>query len=790
MPVHTVYSEQGAEFHESGHESSDGFKHLTKERNQGECDLGQLTDTGKRQLLSVGRYLRDVYVTRLGFLPEKFEDPHILHVASSDIARTIESAQYLVSKADQEHSDVASPHILTLVTHSSCPHPTDLFVLPTSHQGQIAGLYPSAHRSPNANFRLHIRPHTSEFHYPNTTNCSLLNNLVEDFKAAQLPRVSPRLREIERQYPMFLPQGSPIAYDGVKPISHLDAYDVSTCMLAEGAGPLAGMTEKSTKALGDEYAQMFYEPFGFSEQVQRLAMGRLIDRIAGRMERKVKNTAATGRESAKLAVWSGHDTTLGPLLFALKAWDGKWPEFANHIVLELFEETNQTTSQSPSWMSAFFQTPTPRHYVRLLHNKRPLNLPYCAAPPQHHPSDPATCTLEAFLEGVKGVRITDAAWTKECEQFVCGVESAESGSAIFSSVQTVILSSDLHLSLSHLEFKYEPPPLRATSTEFPGSYAGEDLSWSLDAFKEGFHFEITYISPDQMTMEFDMVGIDAAFANAFRRIMIAEVPTMAIEQVFISNNTSIMHDEILAQRLGMLPIRANPAKFHYKVPGDIPSDQNTLVFRLNVKCTAASNPPKDAVVPEDLYVNSSVYSSQLKWEPQGDQARELGENGVGMVHDDILLVKMRPGQMIQLECHAEKGQGKDHAKYSPVATASYRLLPSITITQPITGDLADKFVSCFPEGVAEVYVDPATGLRTARVVNPRKDTVSREVLRHPELEEKVVLGRMRDHFIFTVESAGAVTAPVLLTEAIKILRKKCETAKEKLGEWRMGTGGR
>ena len=55
-----------------------------------------------------------------------------------------------------------------------------------------------------------------------------------------------------------------------------------------------------------------------------------------------------------------------------------------------------------------------------------------------------------------------------------------------------------------------------------------------------------------------MVGIDTPFANAFRRILIADVPTMAVEEVFIYNNTSVMQDEVLAHRLGLLPINVDP----------------------------------------------------------------------------------------------------------------------------------------------------------------------------------------------------------------------------------------
>ena len=94
--------------------------------------------------------------------------------------------------------------------------------------------------------------------------------------------------------------------------------------------------------------------------------------------------------------------------------------------------------------------------------------------------------------------------------------------------------------------------------------------------------------------------------------------------------------------------------------------------------------------------------------------------------------------------------GSDHAKFSPVATASYRLLPVIDIKEPITGNWL-KIQKCFPPGV--IGID-ANG--KAYVKDARKDTVSREVLRHPEFDGKVQLGRQRDHFIFNVESTGAM----------------------------------
>ena len=65
-------------------------------------------------------------------------------------------------------------------------------------------------------------------------------------------------------------------------------------------------------------------------------------------------------------------------------------------------------------------------------------------------------------------------------------------------------------------------------------------------------------------MEFDLIGVDASLANAFRRILLAEIPTMAIEKVYVYNNTSVIQDEVLAHRLGLIPLKANPNQFKMK----------------------------------------------------------------------------------------------------------------------------------------------------------------------------------------------------------------------------------
>lgn len=77
---------------------------------------------------------------------------------------------------------------------------------------------------------------------------------------------------------------------------------------------------------------------------------------------------------------------------------------------------------------------------------------------------------------------------------------------------------------------------------------------------------------------------------------------------------------------------------------------------------------------------------------------------IGPVDDDILLVEMRPGHALDIELHCCKNIGKVHAKWSPVATASYRLMPEITLTQRVTGSKAHRLKDCFSEGIS--FADP------------------------------------------------------------------------------------
>ncbi|XP_059666757.1 uncharacterized protein LOC132312408 [Cornus florida] len=345
-----------------------------------------------------------------------------------------------------------------------------------------------------------------------------------------------------------------------------------------------------------------------------------------------------------------------------------------------------------------------------------------------------------------------------------------------------------HLQLQRTRvFCNSDAPTQTENIHYSGAYAsmGVDNSLRFDHFRNNFKVVVNRLTEDDM--EFDLIGIDASLANAIRRILIAELPTMAIEKVLIANNTSVVQDEVLAHRLGLIPIKADPRLFDYMSENDVPNEKNTIVFKLKVDCIRGS--PR-----------LTVKSEELKWLPQGsefelatqdtsnstskpktytsfscsqDSLPEFSNNSIGPKHPDIIVAKLGPGQGIELEAHAVKGMGKTHAKWSPVATAWYRMLPEVELKQEVEDEKAEELVKKCPVNVFDIE-DIGKGKKRATVVRPRACTLCRECIRGEGWEDYVALRRVKDHFIFTIESAGALPPEVLFTEAVKILEDKCE----------------
>ena len=103
---------------------------------------------------------------------------------------------------------------------------------------------------------------------------------------------------------------------------------------------------------------------------------------------------------------------------------------------------------------------------------------------------------------------------------------------------------------AHIEEQRTRVSVRKESVEYPntveyaGTYfaSGVDNSFTMDRFTRELRIHVQSLEAENIS--FDVVGIDAAIANAFRRILLSEVPTMAIEKVFVLNNSSMIEDEV------------------------------------------------------------------------------------------------------------------------------------------------------------------------------------------------------------------------------------------------------
>jgi DNA-directed RNA polymerase I and III subunit RPAC1 len=149
-----------------------------------------------------------------------------------------------------------------------------------------------------------------------------------------------------------------------------------------------------------------------------------------------------------------------------------------------------------------------------------------------------------------------------------------------------------------------------SSTDYPGVYPGEDHSWNVEHFRKNFRVEFHDNKPYDST--FSIIGIDASVANAFRRILIAEVPTIAIELVFVFNNTSVIQDEVLAQRLGLIPFKVEKPLFEFIKWIDQtgqPADYNCLQLTMDIECDWAEKGKERFLRgekdPNKLYKNSN-----------------------------------------------------------------------------------------------------------------------------------------------------------------------------------------
>jgi len=154
--------------------------------------------------------------------------------------------------------------------------------------------------------------------------------------------------------------------------------------------------------------------------------------------------------------------------------------------------------------------------------------------------------------------------------------------------------------------------------------------------------DLKLISKDKQfgRLHFELSDTSSGVANALRRSMFESVPTMAIEKVEISKNSSALYDEVIAHRLGLLPLK---------------TDLKT--YNLPSKCTCEG----EGCAKCELKL--TLKSSSVGWVTSENIKSK--DPAVVPVFTDMPIAKLIKGQEIELEATAVLGQGSEHAKWCP-----------------------------------------------------------------------------------------------------------------------------
>ena len=179
---------------------------------------------------------------------------------------------------------------------------------------------------------------------------------------------------------------------------------------------------------------------------------------------------------------------------------------------------------------------------------------------------------------------------------------------------------------------------------------------------------------DRYQLKFELNNTELHIANALRRIIISEVPTMAIDIVQVHENTSALNDEFIAHRLGLVPLvsdNVHTFKDHQICDCDEFCSNCSVQYRLLKTC------PKDEEMCE-------VTSNDIQLVGNGDNRGVMPVRYVdnqGKNEDPILIMKLSKNQKLDFSLIAKKGNAKTHAKWSPVATCIMRAEPIVELDQ-------------------------------------------------------------------------------------------------------------
>ncbi len=151
------------------------------------------------------------------------------------------------------------------------------------------------------------------------------------------------------------------------------------------------------------------------------------------------------------------------------------------------------------------------------------------------------------------------------------------------------------------------------------------------------------VKKDSQKISVKLKGVPIQYANALRRICLNGVPIFAIDTVDIIENSSVLPDEGLAHRLGLIPITTDLSRFNEPSKCDCNSESGCSNCKVMLVLDTG-----------ETDVTRTVFSNELSSE----------DNSIKPISDKISIIQLAPGQRVKVECYARLGRGTDHAKWN------------------------------------------------------------------------------------------------------------------------------
>ena len=257
--------------------------------------------------------------------------------------------------------------------------------------------------------------------------------------------------------------------------------------------------------------------------------------------------------------------------------------------------------------------------------------------------------------------------------------------------------------------------------------------------------DLTKLHEDKKTgkVTFSLKKADPGFANALRRSMMDAVPVMAIEEVEFRKNNSVLYDEIVAHRLGLIPLTTDLQSY-------IPIDECKCEGEGCARCTV--------ILTLKVTSPGIVEASQLKSK----------DPKIKPVHDNMSIVKLLKGQELELEATAVLGKGKVHAKWSP-CLAWYGYKPTVTVNNKSSQfeEFKDKYPPQVFDKSGKISKDKIIELDLIDAVDGVCDDI-------------VKVEYDKSEFIFHVEPWGQLEVKEIVSTALSELEKEFQEFDEAL----------